>query len=537
MKATTFPRRIPLTVVALTLLLFAAAIILLTLVERHPLRITSSSLLFASLSDVSIDVSGDPGNLEWEVTTPGKTIAAKGRATSSGSLTINPTLDAAGYYTLSVKRESETVEADFLVTGDRPGKPDPFFGVSTHWGKSSFASLWPLATTIPLVSGIGFTEIRDETAWASIQGSSSSFTVPDYASKVISAVSNAGFSQMLVAGYGNPGVFGPDSHGDLTPPVNDAMRASFVEYINTVLDANPRISAVEVWNEFNRPQRNTSGCQSGTCYAALVAAVYDGVKAKHPDVKIVAGNTSTTPIPWFSDFIAAGGLQHSDAISTHAYSDNIPSLLQNIGALDELLRQNNGGNSIPIIVSEIGLSNTTSTSRAGDVGRVANEHEAAAGLVEILTSLKASSGVTAAYWYDAIDDGTAPSDAQAHYGLFRQPSKSVETFQPKQSAGSAANLIRLLSGFEVTATSFQNNIRSFQFTNAEGDRRTIMWLETPFAGTSEQKTSVSFTSLPEFKTSVVDFLGGSITPDLKAGTTNVPVTTDPVIVMETLRTE
>ncbi|MFF7682029.1 glycosyl hydrolase [Microbacterium sp. NPDC007973] len=486
---------------------------------------------------MSIEVSGDPGNIKWEVTTPSKGLAAAGKTLNMGSISIKPALNAAGYYTIHAKNGDESVQADFLVTGQMPTQPDTFFGVSTHWGKSSFSELWPLAETVPLVSELGFTRIRDETAWASVQPSATTFRVPEFALEATSATSDANFSQMLVAGYGNPGVFSKQSKDGLTPPVNNAMRNDFVEYINTVLDKNPRIEAVEVWNEFNRPQRNTSACQSGKCYAKLVAAVYDGVKAKHPEVKIVAGNTSTTPIPWFSEFIAAGGLRHADAISTHAYSNDIPTLLKNIDALDDLLRKNNEAKSIPIIVSEIGLSNTTSKSPAGDVGRVANERQAAAGLVEILTSLKATPAVAAVYWYDAIDDGTALSDAQAHYGLFRQPSKSVSAFQPKQAAGSAASLIRLLSGFEMTSSSFEGDVRSFQFTNPSGDRRTVMWLETPFADSSEKKENVSFRAFPEYDTSLVDFLGEPMRNELGVGSTSIQVTTDPVIVVETRRTK
>lgn len=500
-----------------------------------PLRVTTPSLLFASSADVRLAVDNAQGPVKWSVSRRSGTVVDSGTTGDRPSDVIAPTLPVPGLYSFTLDDGRGALTGDLLVTGVMPTTPDPFFSVATHWGKQTFASsTWPLAATVPLVTGLGFREIRDETTWTSVERTAGAFTIPAFASELASAAEQNDLRMLFVASYGNPRAYPGDMDGPMTPPTTDEGRAAFVQYINSVLDANPAIDKVEVWNEFNRPRRNTSNCQSGACYATLVRAVYEGVRAEHPDVKIVAGNTHGIPFDWFADFMNAGGLKYVDYLSTHGYASNIADLRTGIRRLDALARSHNGGKSIPIIVSEVGLTNTTTTPPLGNVSRVLNEDQAAAGLTKIYVAMKALPAVAQTVWYDALDDGSDPTETEANFGLYRQPTSQISAFQPKPAAASMATLLRQLDGYTFTsATSPARDVSAYTFADGNGAERRVMWRNAPFASTDDMTTDVHITT-PAGRVTNVRSVTGDVLRVLSAGTATIEVGTEPVYVDESV---
>lgn len=498
-----------------------------------PLRVTSPSLLFASSTDVRLAVDDAQGPVAWSVSSRSGTVVDSGTTDDGPTDVIAPKVPAPGLYSFTLDDGRGPLTGDLLVTGVMPTTSDPFFSVATHWGKQTFASsTWPLATTLPLVTGLGFREIRDETTWTSVERTAGAFTIPDFASELASAAEQNGLHMLFVASYGNPRAYPGDMDGPMTPPTTDEGRAAFVQYINSVLDANPGIDKVEVWNEFNRPRRNTSDCQSGACYATLVRAVYEGVKAEHPDVKIVAGNTHGIPFDWFTDFMNAGGLKYTDYLSTHGYASDIADLRNGIRRLDALARSHNGGNSVPLIVSEVGLTSTTTTPPLGNVSRVLNEDQAAAGVAKIFVTMKSIPAVAQTVWYDALNDGSDPTETEANFGLFRQPTPQISAFQPKAAAASMATLVRQLDGYTFTSVaSPAGDVSAYTFTDRSGDERRIMWRNAPFASTDDSTTSVRITT-PTGRVTNVRSVTGDVVRVLTAGTATIEVGNEPVYLDE-----
>lgn len=498
-----------------------------------PLRVTSPSLLFASAADVRLAVDDAQGPVTWSVSSRSGTVVDSGATDDRPSDVIAPKIRVPGLYSFTVDDGRGPLVGDFLVTGVMPKTPDPFFSVATHWGKQTFASsTWPLAKTLPLVTGLGFREIRDETTWTSVERTAGVNTIPDFASQLASATQTNSMRMLFVASYGNPRAYPGDMDGPMTPPTTDEGRAAFVGYINAVLDANPSIDKVEVWNEFNRPRRNTSDCQSGACYATLVRAVYQGVKAEHPDVKIVAGNTHGIPFDWFADFMNAGGLTYVDYISTHGYAADIADLRNGIRRLDSLVRSHNGGKSIPLIVSEVGLTNTTTTPPLGNVSRVLNEDQAGAGLIKIYVTMKSFPAVAQTVWYDALDDGSDPTQTEANFGLYRQPTSQITAFQPKVAAATMATLVRQLDGYTFTSVaSIAGAVTAYTFTDPTGDERRVMWRNAPFASSEDSTTSVRITT-PAGRVTNVRSATGEVVRVLTAGTATVEVGSEPIYLDE-----
>lgn len=521
------------TVVVALVAISATAVLLLLRTGPGPLTVVSPSLLFSSTADVRIVLGNSNGQVEWTLRSRSGDAIASGQNPGGAGASIEPPIPSNGFYVLDLSDDRDHLSVNVLVN-PTPASADRFYSVATHWGKSSFAaSTWPVDKTVPLLRGLGFREVRDETAWMSVESTRGEFSVPPHAEDLRAATQDNGFTMMFVAGYGNPVAYPDDMKENLSPPTTSDGRQGYVEYINTVLDANPNIDKVEVWNEFNRPARNTSDCQSGECYAELVKAVSLGVKARHPEVKIVAGNTSGTPLEWFRDFIRAGGLRYSDMISTHGYARDLNGTVNDVSALDALIRGANRGVSKPIIVSEIGVSNTSSTERAGNIARVPTEEQSAAALVKIFVGLRALPSVAQTVWYDGVDDGTQQNETEDNFGLYRQPTDTVDAFQPKQSAAAAGYLMNQLSGYTFqTQQSLGGDVEMYTFRDANGAQRRVLWRNAPYADSTTGPKTVTVQARAGYRTSASSITGETVVPNLAPGSAKIPVGTEPIYLDE-----
>ncbi|MBN9212791.1 MAG: hypothetical protein BGO45_09790 [Microbacterium sp. 71-36] len=511
----------------------ATAVLLVLRSGPGPLSVTSPSLLFSSASDVRIVLGNSHGAVTWTLRSRSGEQIATGQASGGPDAALEPPVPADGFYTLDLADDRDTLSVNFLVN-PAPDATDRFFSVATHWGKSSFAAgTWPVDATASLLRGLGFREVRDETSWMSVERVRGERAIPPHAEDLHTVTQDNGMKMLFVAGYGNPVAYPDDMKENLSPPTTPEGRQGYVDYINTVLDADPQIDKVEVWNEFNRPQRNTSDCQSGDCYATLVKAVYKGVKARHPQVKIVAGNTSGTPLPWFTDFIDAGGLRYCDMLSTHGYARDLDTTLAGVTALDALVKRRNGGVSKPIIVSEIGVSNTTSTARSGNIARVQTEEQAATALVKIFAGLRSNPAVVQTVWYDGVDDGSRPDETEDNFGLYRQPTDTVAAFQPKQSAAAAGYLMRQLEGYRFSSRrSLGSDVWMYTFVDGTGTQRRILWRDAPYADTTTGAATVSVTARSGYRTTVSSLTGEAVGAPLAPGTSRISVGTEPIYLDE-----
>lgn len=521
-------------IIVVALVAISATVALLVLrAGPGPLSVTNPSLLFSSASDVRIVLGNSHGAVTWTLRSRSGTEVGRGEEPGGPGATIAPPVPSAGFYSLELADDRDTLDVNLLVN-PTPEATDRFFSVATHWGKSSFAAgTWPVDATASLLRGLGFREVRDETSWMSVERVRGELAIPPHAEDLHTVTQDNGMKMLFVAGYGNPVAYPEDMKENLSPPTTAEGRQGYVDYINTVLDADPQIDKVEVWNEFNRPQRNTSECQSGGCYATLVKAVYKGVKARHPQVKIVAGNTSGTPLPWFSDFIDAGGLRYCDMLSTHGYARDLDTTIAGVTALDTLVKKRNGGVSKPIIVSEIGVSNTTSTARSGNIARVQTEEQAATALVKIFVGLRAEPAVAQTVWYDGVDDGTRPDETEDNFGLYRQPTDTVAGFQPKQSAAAAGYLMRQLQGYRFSSRqSLGSDVWMYTFVDAAGAQRRVLWRDAPYADTDTGPATVTVTVRSGYRTTISSVTGEAVDSPLPPGTSRISVGTEPIYLDE-----
>lgn len=113
--------------------------------------------------------------------------------------------------------------------------------------------------------------------------------------------------------------------------VDPARMGDFIRLHTSLLDAAPDVvDSLEMWNE---PNLNTGQDMPPATYTAVMIALYDGIKAQHPDVKIIGGclsrYQSDGPAGYYSlttyldAMYAAGAKGKMDAISVHPYSDDM----------------------------------------------------------------------------------------------------------------------------------------------------------------------------------------------------------------------
>ena len=185
-------------------------------------------------------------------------------------------------------------------------------------------------------------------------------------------------------------------------------------------------------------------------------------------------------------------------------------------------------------MSEIGVSNTTSTVRSGNVARVRTEEQAASALVKIFVGLRGIPSVAQTVWYDGVDDGTRQDETEDNFGLYRQPADSIEAFQPKQSAAAAGYLLRQLEGYRFRSLqSLGSDVRMYTFVNNAGDQRRVLWRDAPYADTESGPVTLAVTARPGYRTSVTSITGEAIQSELGPGTVEVSVGTEPIYLNET----
>jgi hypothetical protein len=175
----------------------------------------------------------------------------------------------------------------------------------------------------------------------------------------------------------------------------------------------------EVWNEWNSGFGSRPATKSGPAadYARMLAPAAAAIRAANPEARVIAGATAGVDLKWFREFIAAGGLEHADAVSVHSYTlfryrVNPEGAILSLDRLHALLKSAEPARDIPIYVTEMGWP--TNQGRHG-----VSERDAANYLVRFMLLARSRPWIAGVWWYDLIDDGPSNSDAQHRFGLVR----------------------------------------------------------------------------------------------------------------------
>ncbi|MFW5708622.1 MAG: hypothetical protein ACOCX5_00235 [Chloroflexota bacterium] len=139
----------------------------------------------------------------------------------------------------------------------------------------------------------------------------------DYAAQTIRNAHQNGF-KILLGVVGNP--------NDLASG-GEAYIRQYAEFVGNIAALGPE--AIEVWNEPNIGREWPEGRISGGNYTVLLAAAYQAIKSRNPNVMVIAGAPAPTGAQdafpglvvnddvFLRDMVAAGALNYMDCLGMH----------------------------------------------------------------------------------------------------------------------------------------------------------------------------------------------------------------------------
>lgn len=491
-----------------TLLYIVAALLLsgiFTLLHARPtlaastLVLQNSVLIFQDPNNVAFTVSNASEAVAWNVKdSKSQTLASGTQTPDNGTaiITVNGVLKT-GYYTLSFSSASnDEVIAAFGVTGAAPSK-NPYYSVQTLSAHTGSVYRNNMDRLIPMLKNLGFSSRRDSVYWNEYEQTPGSYATPAAIQQIMTLDQQNDMDLFWTAGSGNANYDG----GNL-PSTPSAIQA-YAEYIDAFLTEHPRVKIVEMFNEFNGTNNSACGA-TAACYIEIAEIVYPYVKARHPDVTIVAGGLAAVSLSWWQDFFSAGGAAYGDAFSYHPYNLATYRLNEVADEITTMIKQNNGGVGKPLYMSEIGWSIATESS--GNPAKVTTEAQQADRLIYSFVAPQASSQIAGVNWYHALNYGS--SETEYNFGLFHRTTANVIGYQPKQSAIAFYVMRSQLDGYTYTRTdTISANVLSYVFTNSAGDTTQVLWRTDTFNSMDPATTAVTVPTTGRKYTAVTNVNG------------------------------
>lgn len=486
-----------------------AVVALLLAVPPHPvaadtsrLVLRNADLIFPDPGAVEFTVSGANTDVSWTVDdADGDTVAEGTQAPRSRTATIAigrelPT----GYYTFSFSTASDDeVTAAFGVTGPAPSD-DPYFSVQTLSAHASGSYRADMDRLIPMLKGLGFSSRRDSVYWSEYEKSPGVYRTPRSIERVLDDDEEYGMSLLWTAGSANP------LYDDGKLPSSPAAIQAYAEYIDAFLTEHPRVRLVEMFNEFNGTNDSACGA-TAACYLDIARVVYPFVKARHPDVTIIAGGVANVSVNWWRDYFSAGGAAYGDAFSYHPYNLSSQRLDEVAAEVTSLIRKGNDGVGKPLYLTEIGWSITDSSS--GNPAKVRTQAQQADRLVYSFIVPQASPQIAGVNWYQGIDSGS--TSTEYNFGLFEDATANVMGFQPKRSAIAFYVMRSELDGYHYLRTDEPaSNVVSFVFGDEKGNVRQVVWRTDTFRSLDSSSIPVTIPTSGKKYASVVNVDGDRI---------------------------
>lgn len=423
--------------------------------------------VFAGSQSGSFDVLTTGDSIKWS------TINAWGEPELSGSASVTggklrllvPVPDD-GYHRLKIEAYLagtmiKTLETAFatLPEFDLSAVTDSPFGVQTHYGISWNKEM------IPLIKYAGSKNVRDSFYWSEVEltkgqySFNSKFTLPMQSFNAFS------INPFLSFAFSNKYY-----DGGQTPYTAEAHDA-YAKYVKAMINKfGSQLQAGEMWNEFNLPYFGGNGpaASRADVYFNLLKEGYEASKAMNPDFNVVGGSTVGIPIDWLEQLFELGGLDYMDTLSVHPYRypETPEGLLEEIDQLNQLIREHNDGETIPIWFTEIGWP--THLNPTG-----VDENTQAAYLIRSYV-LSIAAGVEKIFWYNFMDTGTDKLANEHNFGLIRNTGDTLGSYTPKPAYVALATLTRQLTGANLVSQEAADGIYHYTF-DKNNEKTNVLW--------------------------------------------------------------
>ena len=458
--------------------------------------------VFLTTETVRIPVTSGGDRIAWTVTDFWHAKAAEGVATpTDGRAVIEPGVTKAGWFEIQLvvakggrkQAEGKTTFAVITPVDVAAMKGSPF-GVMTH-----FAQGWDL-DIMPLIAKAGIRSIRDEQYWDHVEKKPGEFVFTDRLTAYMAEAARFHIDPFIALTFANK-----NYDAGQTPYTPEACTA-YGRYGQAVLDKyGPQVQWLEIWNEYNG-----SFCKGPATgdrpkfYAQMLAAAYDAVKARRPDVQVGGGAAVLLPLPWFEGIFKHGGLDKMDAVVIHPYRGEPEGVDEEIADLKALIRKYHQGQDKPIWVTETGRWDKTPEGR----------HNVARYLVRMYTLLL-SENVERIYWYLLRDYQSFTT-----MGLLYGDKEPMGRYVPAPAYAAYANLIRQLGGAAYVRREATDRWTRIYLFRKGDDQVRVCWTTAP--------TTVTFKAAAPL--AAIDIMGGEQPLEQAEGGRRLALTLSPVYV-------
>lgn len=368
----------------------------------------------------------------------------------SSNITFPLNIPGYGFFTYEVsltdtgnKREIASETTCVAVVPERKQTGPADFGVCTHFAQNK--GLIPYS--LDLIQLAGFSSIRDEIYWGSLEKTPGVFRFEPKYDQYIDAAYRKGLSVMLLLGYGNPNGEPVVERGF---PVDETGRKRFVRYTEEVVSRyKDKVSYWELWNE----PSIASGIIPGKVYLPLLEDVYRTIKAIRPDAGVVCSGGAPNHVDgaFVKPIFEAGGASSMDGFAMHTYvcphtpEDGYPAVGSPVfkrvsvpglwSLYGDLLHRFSSGHSLSAWVTEVGWHLMNDTVKGVEI----DELRQAAYITRLYLLSRRYNTVETTYLYDFQNDGTSLSEREDNFGVI------TIDFAPKAAYPAVGMLTYLLS--------------------------------------------------------------------------------------------
>ena len=373
--------------------------------------------VFLTTDEVVLPVKAAGPAVKYRIKDLWDKVVAEGTAEAAdGQAMVKPPAGKVGYFTLEIGGRDRTAFA-VITPVDVTKMPDNPFGVMCH-----FAQGWDV-DILPLVAKAGIGSFRDEHYWAHVEQKRGVYSFSPSENRYMEEAAKLGLDPLVPMTFGNK--LYDHQEGPSTPEGFEGY-ARYGEAI--IKQYGKQIKWLEVWNEYNGTWCPPAARKERPkYYAEMIKHVYQYLKPKYPDVRILGCACVLIPIPYLEGIFKHGGLDYMDAVVIHPYRGTPEGVDDEVHGLRELIKKHNHGQEKPIWATEVG-------SMEGD------GHARSSYLVRIYTLLL-SEKVERIFQYLMRNYSNFPD-----MGLVEKPEHPYGRYAVKPPYVAYANLIRQLYG-------------------------------------------------------------------------------------------
>lgn len=414
-------------------------------------------------------------DVTWKINDTSGTIVDSGSGrTAARSVEVQPTaVLPSGTYRVTVDvAGGATTSYRFVRTIAGPTAEDTYFGLAVN----------PVAGALPTFDALGAGTSRQDLQWSAVEKQAGTFDFTAVDARIDPLVRDRGLSPLFVLDYGHVAYTGSAmAPPDVSKPAQAAAWKRYVrETVTHMRERHPDADlSYEVWNEWS----NNHGSLPDTpaAYIELARVTAAVIRDADPDATIVGPAQNAVAgheLRWLSEWFAAGGADHVDAVSIHPYNqpwgpEHCEPTNPCIGEALFWLRETADrypradGTALPIWITETGWP-----TRFAGQGWVDPDDQTA--YVLRTYAVAAQFGVERLYLFEMAEPSLADPDGTAR--TFGLTGSAVTGYEPKTSAAGWATMQRVLAGKRYVPERRVGDQSDMLFSSPDGRHHTrVVW--------------------------------------------------------------